>query len=116
MRSKTTALIVVIALTSLIMAMPALGDDTKALTRAKLEALIDRHIASCGAKIDMLDSRSYAIRKSTIRICRISSFCLISRDTLVEEMMENNVEPKSYKVSKFLNDKFKVVVLAQDSR
>ena len=115
MRSKTTALIVVIALTSLIMAMPALGDDTKALeTRAKLEALIDRHIASCGAKIDMLDSRSYAIRKSTIRICRISSFCLISRDVLVEEMMENNVEPKSYKVSKFLNDKFKVVVLAQE--
>jgi hypothetical protein len=115
MKAKTTALILVIALTSMIMAMPALGDDTKALeTRAKLEALIDRHIASCGAKIEMLDSRSDAIRTSTIRICRISTFCLTSRDALVEEMMENNVEPKSYKVSKFLNEKFKVVVLAQD--
>ena len=115
MRAKTTALVLVIALTSIVLAMPALGDDTNALeTRAKLEALVDRHIASCGAKFEMLDSRSDAIRASTIRICRISSFCLTSREALVEEMMENNVEPKSYKVSKFLNEKFRVVVLAQD--
>jgi hypothetical protein len=115
MRAKTIAITLVIALTSMVMVMPAIGDDTKTLeTRAKLEALIDRHIASCGAKIEMLDSRSDAIRTSTIRTCRISTFCLTSRDALVEEMMENNVEPKSYKVSQFLKEKFKVVVLAQE--
>ena len=115
MRSKTTALILAMALVLAIMAMPAIADDTTALeTRAKLEALIDRHIASCGAKIEMLDSRSDAIRRSTIRICRISTFCLTSKDELVEEMLENNMEPKSYKVSRYLNEKFRVVVLAQD--
>ena len=115
MRSTSTALILLIALISLTMAMPALADDTKALeTRAKLVVLIDRHIASCEAKIDMLDSRSNVIRRSAIRACRISTFCLTSKDALLEEMTENNLEPKDYKVSMYLNEKFRAVVLAQD--
>ena len=115
MKSTATALILVIASISVIMAMPALADDTKALeTQAKLEVLIDRHIASCGAKIGMLESRSDVIRRSAIRTCRISTFCLTSKDLLLEEMTENNVEPKAYKVSLYLNEKFRAVVLAQD--
>ena len=115
MRAKTTALILIIALSSMVLSMPALGDDTKTLeTRAQLEALIDRYVVSCGAKSEMLNSRSKAIRTSAVRSCRIANFCLTSREALVKEMLENNIEPKPHKVSKYLNEKFRVVVLAQD--
>ncbi len=115
MIAKTSALILVIALATLIFAMPAIADDTKALeTRAQLEALIDRYIASNGAKSEMLNSRSDNIRKSAIRSCRIASFCVTSREALVKEMLENNIEPKPYKVSRFLNEKYRVIAMAKE--
>ncbi|MBE9543623.1 MAG: hypothetical protein IMF02_03960 [Proteobacteria bacterium] len=115
MIAKTSALILVIALATLIFAMPAIADDTKALeTRAQLEALIDRYIASNGAKSELLNSRSDNIRKSAIRSCRIASFCVTSREALVKEMLENNIEPKPYKVSRFLNEKYRVVAMAKE--
>ena len=115
MIAKTSALILVIALATLIFAMPAIADDTKALeTRAQLEALIDRYIASNGAKSEMLNSRSDNIRNSAIRSCKIASFGVTSREALVKEMLENNIEPKPYKVSRFLNEKYRVVVLAKE--
>jgi len=115
MIAKTSALILVIALATLIFAMPAIADDTKALeTRAQLEALIDKYIACCGAKSELLNSRSDNIRKSAIRSCRIASFCVTSREALVKEMLENNIEPKPYKVSRFLNEKYRVVAMAKE--
>jgi hypothetical protein len=62
----------------------------------------------------MLNSRSENIRKSAIRSCRIASFCVTSKEALVKEMLENNIEPKSYKVSRFLNAKYRIVVLANE--
>lgn len=115
MKAKTTALILVVALSSMVLAMPALGDDTNTMEkRAKLEALVDRYVVSCGAKSEMLNSRSEAVRTSAIRSCRIANFCLTSREALIKEMLDNNVEPKTYKVSRYLKEKFRVVVLAQD--
>ena len=115
MKAKTIVLILKVALSSMVMAMPVLGGDTETLEkRAKLEALIDRYVVACGAKSEMLNSRSDAIRTSAIRSCRIANFCLTSREALVKEMLENNVEPKSYKVSKYINEKFRAVVLAQE--
>ena len=92
--------------------MPAIGDDTEIIeTRAKLEALIDGYIVSCAAKSEMLHSGSDSIRKSAIRSCRIANFCLTSKESLIKEMLENNVEPKHYKVSRFLKEKFKATAL-----
>jgi len=104
-----------IILTTMIFAMPAIGDDIKTIeTQAKLETLIDRYIISCGAKSELLHSRSDAIRKSAIRSCRIANFCLTSRAVLIKEMLENNIEPKHYKINRFLNEKFRITVLAQE--
>lgn len=115
MRAKIFAAILVPVLVAMIFSMPALGDDTKVLeTRAKLEALLDKYVVSCSAKSEMLNSRSETIRKSAIRSCRIASFCVTSKEALVDEMLANNIEPKSYKVSQFLNEKFKIVVLAKE--
>jgi hypothetical protein len=115
MRIKVSMVLSAIALVAIIFALPALGDDTKTLeTRAKLETLIDRYIVSCGAKSEMLNSRSENIRKSAVRSCRIANFCLTSKEALVKEMLENNIEPKPYKVSQFLNEKYRGVVLAKE--
>ena len=114
MRTKTIAITLVIALTSMVMVMPAIGDDTKTIeTRAKLEALVARYILSCGAKSELLNSRSDAIRESSIRACRIANFCLTSREMLINEMLENNIDPKHYKVSRFLKEKFQAIALVK---
>ena len=115
MKAKAFVILLVITLFAVIFTMPALGDDTKALeTRAQLENIIDKYIACCGAKSELLNSRSDNIRKSAIRSCRIASFCVASREALVKEMLENNIEPKPYKVSRFLNEKYRVVVLVKE--
>lgn len=115
MRAKAFVILLVIALFAVIFTMPALGDDTKALeTRAQLENIIDKYIACCGAKSELLNSRSDNIRKSAIRSCRIARFCVASREALVKEMLENNIEPKPYKVSRFLNEKYRVVALVKE--
>ena len=114
MRSITSFTIFSFILVTMIFAMPAIGDDTKTIeTRAKLETLIDRYIVSCGAKSELLNSRSNTIRKSAIRSCRIANFCLTSREALIKEMLENNIEPKHYEISWFLKEKFRVTVLAK---
>ena len=114
MRSITSFTIFSFILVTMIFAMPAIGDDTKTLEiRAKLETLIDRYILSCGAKSELLNSRSNTIRKSAIRSCRIANFCLTSREVLIKEMMEKNIEPKHYKVNLFLNEKFQAIALVK---
>ena len=114
MRFITSFTIFSFILVTMIFAMPAIGDDTKTLEiRAKLETLIDRYIVSCGAKSELLNSRSNTIRKSAIRSCRIANFCLTSREVLIKEMMEKNIEPKHYKVNLFLNEKFQAIALVK---
>ena len=115
MKSITSIMVLAIILATTIFAVPAIGDDTKTIeTRAKLETLIDRYIVSCGAKSELLNSRSDTIRKSAIRSCRIANFCLTSREVLIKEMLENDIEPKHYKVSRFLKNKFLITVLAKN--
>jgi len=115
MKSIASVTILAIILATMIFAMPAIGDDTKTIEiRAKLEVLIDRYIVSCGAKSELLNSRSDTIRKSSIRACRIANFCLTSREMLINEMLKNNIEPKHYKVSRFLKKKFRITVLAKN--
>ena len=115
MKSITSVIILAIILATMVFTMPAIGDDIKAIeTRAKLETLIDRYIVSCGAKSELLNSRSETIRKSAIRSCRIANFCLTSKEVLIKEMLEKNIEPKHYKICRFLNEKFRVTVLAKE--
>ena len=115
MRAKISVIILTVVLATMSGAVPALADDTTTLEkRAKLEALVDHHIAACSAKSEMLNSRSEAIRNAAIRSCRIANFCMTSREALIDEMLARNIEPKPYKVSRFLNEKFGDVVLAKE--
>ena len=107
MGTKTTIVMFVVVLTAILCQVPALGNNTEAVeTKARLEALVEEYIACCEAKSTLRNSRSEEIRRSATRSCRKAAYCRHSKEELVEVMLENNIEPKAYKVRYFLNDRF----------
>ena len=115
MRTKRTIVMFAIALTAVFCPIPALGNNTEAVeTKAKLEALVDEYIACCEAKSALRNSRSAKIRRSAMRSCMKADYCRHSKEELVEAMLENNIEPKAYKVRHFLNDRFNGALQAKE--
>jgi hypothetical protein len=107
MKTKSTIIITALALAAAIFSLPALADDSnQAEVRAKLEALIDEYINSCDAKSEMLSSRSENIRNYARRSCMKASYCRNNKAELIQEMLDRNVEPKSYKVRLFVSERF----------
>ena len=107
MRTKTTLVMLVIVLIAMLCPILALGNNIETLERkAKLEALVDEYIAVCDAKFALRSSKSENIRRSAMRSCKIATFCKNASEELVDAMLENNIEPKAYKVRYFLNARF----------
>ena len=107
MRTKSRVGMLVVVLTAMLCPILALGDNTEAVeTRDRLEALVEAYIASCEAKSALRSSRSENIRQAAMRSRKIAAFCQNSKEELVEAMLENNIEPKAYKVRYFLNARF----------
>ena len=115
MRSKPTMVLFVIVLTAILLPIPAPGNSTEAVEmQAQLEALVDEYIACCEAKSALRNSRSEKIRHSAVRSCMKADFCRHSKEELVEAMLENNIEPKAYKVRHFLNHRFNGALQANE--
>ena len=47
-------------------------------------------------------------------ICMKAAFCKHSKEELVELMLENDIEPKDYKVRHFLNNRFNDALQAKE--
>jgi hypothetical protein len=115
MRSKTALVMLVVVLAMLLGTLPAYGNNTNdGETKAKLETLVDNYIACCSAKSAMLASRSENIRYAAVRACMKAAYCMHSKKELVKEMLENGIEPKAYKVRRFLNRRFDGIVQAKN--
>ena len=107
MKTKSRMGMLVVVLTAILCPGLALGNDTETVEiRARLVALVDAYIASCEAKSALHSSRSENIRQTAMRSSKIAAFCQNSKAELVEAMLENNIEPKAYKVRYFLNARF----------
>ena len=107
MRTTITMVLIATVLTAILYPIPVLGNNTEVVEKkAKLEALVEEYIACCEAKSALLSSRSEKIRRSAMRSCMKAAYCRHSKEELVEAMLENNIEPKAYKVHLFLNDRF----------
>ena len=85
------------------------GGDT-----GELGALVDEYVACCEAKSALHNSRSEKIRRSALRACKKAAYCKHAKAELVEVMLENNIEPKAYKVRHFLNQRFKSTLQAKE--
>ena len=104
-----------IVLTAVFCPIPAPGNNTEAAeTKAKLEALVDQYIACCEAKSALRSSRSEKIRRSAMQSCMKADYCRRFKEELVEAMLENNIEPKVYKVRHFLNGRFNRTLQAKE--
>jgi hypothetical protein len=115
MRTKITILMFAIALALVFCPIPAPGKNTEAVeTKVRLEALVEEYIACCDAKSELLSSRSEKIRRSAKRSCIKAAYFRHSKEELVNAMLENNIEPKAYKVHHFLNDKFNNALQAKE--
>ena len=107
MRAKTTTIVSIIVLTLVLCAVPVLGQEAMtAEMKAELEALVDKYIANCEAKSALLSSKSENIRRSATLACLKATYCRHHRKELVDEMVRQNMEPKAYKVRRFLSKKF----------
>jgi hypothetical protein len=107
MKANTATIFSMIVIALMLCAAPVLGQDTMtAEMKAKLEALVDKYITSCEAKSALLRSNSENIRRSATLACLKATYCRHHRQQLVDELVKQNIEPKPYKVQRFLSEKF----------
>ena len=107
MKSKCAQIILVIVSFFIFGTLLAYGSEAAVQKQKdRLENLVDGYIASCDAKAALHSSRSAKIRRSAERAGSKAAYCKQYRTNLVKDMVENGIEPKAYKVHRFLNEKF----------
>jgi hypothetical protein len=89
-----------------LMVAPAMGADNAQTKRLAYEDAIDDEIAQSRKMSSLLTSRSANLRKKGHREASMAMFLETHRDKLVDDMMKMDLEPKAYKVERFLNDRF----------
>jgi hypothetical protein len=94
--------LVVIAL----LVVPAMGGDEATTERLVYENAIDEEIAQSRQMTSLLTSRSENLRMKGHREASKAMFLEAHRDRLVDDMVALNLEPKDYKVERFLNERF----------
>jgi hypothetical protein len=71
-----------------------------------LEDAIDTEIAQSRQLASLMTSRSANLRKKGHRAASMAMYLETHRDELVVDMMRVNLEPKTYKVERYLNERF----------
>jgi hypothetical protein len=102
---KTFTPVVALMVVVLVVA-PAFGDDESKYQRTLLEDAIDTEIAQSRQKASLMTSRSANLRKEGHRAASKAMYLETHRDELVVDMMKVNLEPKTYKVERYLNERF----------
>ena len=100
-----TSVVVITLVAIALLAVPAMGGD-EAATRIVYEKAIDGAIAQSLQKTSLLASQSANLRMKGHREASKVKFLEAHRDRLVDDMVSLNIEPKDYKVKRFLNDRF----------
>jgi len=70
------------------------------------EDLLNQYIARCDAKIEMKNSNLSNIRRDAAIAVIKGTFAKTHREELLIDMIQKEVDPKSYKVQVYLNDQF----------
>ncbi len=102
---KSLALIVTL-LVMVLWVVPAIGEEEAHSFKAYYEAAIDEEITQCRHMSSLISSRSSNLRKKGYQEASMAMFLATHRDELVVDMMKLNLEPKTYKVERYLNDRF----------
>jgi hypothetical protein len=85
---------------------PAFGGDGATSQRAFYEDAVATEIVQARQMASLMTSRSANLRKEGHRAASKAMFLETNRDKLVDDMVAQNLEPKTYKVERFVNDRF----------
>ncbi len=102
---KSLALIVAL-LVMVLWVVPAVGGEEVHSFKAYYEAAIDEEITQCRHLSSLTSSRSPNLRRKGHQEASMAKYLETNRDELVVDMMKLNLEPKEYKVERYLNDRF----------
>ena len=81
--------------------------EQQAELRAFLASCIEKELASCCCKMEMIDSRSKCIRDCCRMAMLKARFIIDNREQLINEMLEDDISGgKCYKVDYYLNTRF----------
>lgn len=93
-------------LTLSLLVVPVMGGDDAQTRKAFYEAAIDDEIVKCRKGASLRSSRSTILRQKGHREASMALFLEAHRDQLVDDMLASNLAPKTYKVQRFVNDRF----------
>ncbi len=97
-------------------ALPAAAQMTESEKAKAYASCIDELIDNCESKSAMMNTKSDNLREDVRIALMKASFYRKNREILIEELAERNVEPKSYKVQHFLNERFFAIVREHDPK
>ena len=97
---------VVALMVMVLLVVPAMGEDEIAFQRTLLEGAIDTEIVQSRQLASLMTSRSANLRQKGHREASMAMYLETHRDELVADMIRLNLEPKTYKVERYLNDRF----------
>lgn len=108
-----TMLSVVVVMLAVFMVVPVQGGDDTQARKVFFEVAISQEISDCHQKSELRSSRSPNLRMKGHREASKALFLETHKAQLVESMVASRIEPKPYKVQRFLNDRFSCTCYAQ---
>jgi hypothetical protein len=107
MKTRTGIITVLAVALTLTFGFSAFGAETQPSHKASLyEQLLDQFVDNCEAKLGMIRSKFDHIRRDAGIAVVKGAFAKTYRKELVSSMMEDDVSPKFYKVTVYLNNLF----------
>lgn len=113
MKAKAAIISVLMVTISLCFGYNAIGGEGNDAEMTKAYAqLLDRHIARYDAKMEMRTSGLENVRRAAAIATLKGTFAKNYRKELIDSMIEEEVDPKDYKVQLYLNERFYSLVRA----
>ena len=107
MKTKAAFFSVVLVTLTLIFGFSAFCDEVyPSRTASAYEGMLDNYIARCDAKIEMIDSGLENIRRAAAIAMLKGTFAKTYRQELINGMVQDEVDPQSYKIDVYLNGQF----------
>ena len=115
MKATTTIFSAVLVTLTLVFGFNAFCEEAHPnQTAYAYEHLLDQYIARCDSKIEMKSSSLDNIRKAAAVAMLKGTFAKTYRKELISGMVQEEVDPKSYKVQVYLNDQFYSLVRSKN--
>jgi hypothetical protein len=111
MKANISCIISLVSFILLITGMPAAGQpESKDQLLKFYERCITKKIANCWAKTDLRNSRSVNLRQRADLATKKLVFFTANKNMLINEMVDQEIGQKHYKVDYYLNKRFSEMV------